>query len=69
MTARRGPRFLLKTARCHALDGGVLGEKRQNESVTEKTWREGSRERMATPLWPPPGPLTCKSPIFLSAKK
>lgn len=69
MTAPRGPRFLLKTARCHALDGGVLGEKRQNESVTEKTWREGSRERMDTSLWPPPGPLTFKSPIFLPAKK
>lgn len=69
MTAQRGPRLLLKTARCHALDGGVLGEKLQNESVTEKTCREGSRERMGTPLWALPGLHTFKSPIFLPAKK
>lgn len=39
MTAQKRPGLLLKMARSHALDGGVLGEKPQNESVTEKTSR------------------------------
>lgn len=36
MTAQRGLRSLLKTPRSPALDAGVLGEKVQNSSVTEK---------------------------------